>query len=84
MATALSEIGRTFWSVWRFRRSFDVEEESWFDTTLLSAQLKVAHANIDVTAVDNRNTSGASILGEVMVIPPVLYRPGAQDALCLK
>jgi hypothetical protein len=38
MATALSEIGRTFWSVWRFRRSFDVEE-SWFDTILLSAQL---------------------------------------------
>jgi hypothetical protein len=24
MATALSEIGLTFWSVWCFRRSFDV------------------------------------------------------------
>jgi len=44
----------------------------------------VAHANIDVTAVDNRNTSGAPILGEVMVIRPGLYRPGVQDALCLK
>jgi hypothetical protein len=38
MATARSEIGRTFWPVWRARRSFDVEEESWFDTTLLSAR----------------------------------------------
>ena len=35
MATALSETGRTFWSEWRFRRSLDVGEGSWFDTTLL-------------------------------------------------
>jgi len=35
MATALSETGRTFWSEWRFRRSLDVGEGSWFDKTLL-------------------------------------------------
>jgi hypothetical protein len=26
------------WSEWRSRRSFDVEEGSWFETTLLSAR----------------------------------------------
>ena len=50
MATALSEIGRTFWSVWRFRRSFDVEEESCFDTTLLSARAG-EHTSVTIESV---------------------------------
>jgi hypothetical protein len=76
-----------------------IEITSALERDDLVQRLWVAYANIDVTAVDNRNTSGAPILGEVMVIPPVLYReivsldptkrlqarrPGAQDALCLK
>jgi hypothetical protein len=49
MATALSEIGRTFWSVWCFRRSFDVEEGSWFDT-LLSAHAG-EHTSVTIESV---------------------------------
>ena len=50
MATALSEIGLTFWSVWCFRRSFDVEEGSWFDTTLLSAYAG-EHTSVTIESV---------------------------------
>ena len=50
MATALSEIGRTFWSVWCFRRSFDVEEGSRFDTTLLSAHAG-EHTSVTIESV---------------------------------
>jgi hypothetical protein len=51
-----------------------IEITSALERDDLVQRLWVAHANIDVTAVDNRNTSGAPILGEVMVIPPVLHR----------
>jgi hypothetical protein len=54
MATALSAIGLTFWSVWRFRRSFDVEE-SWFDTILLA---------------DLFQSTVKSLIGQDMAQPP--------------
>jgi hypothetical protein len=51
-----------------------IEITSALERDDLVQRLQVAHANIDVAAVGNRNTSGAPILGEVMVIPSVLNR----------
>jgi hypothetical protein len=76
MATARSEIGRTFWSEWSFRRSLDVEEGSWFDTTLLSARAG-KHTSVTTESVAD-NLQARAPGAEDVCGPFALLRAGMQ------